>query len=167
MGPKFGKHVKNIVMALSTLNGNNIVEKIHAGKDYYLDIDGRSFKLTEEDLIISIKDREGYVFESSNGIYVALDTNLTPELIKEGFARELVNKIQYTRKENQFDIMDKIKIFYSAEAEIKQVFEDFADYIKSETLAEVIYFVKIPEKDMTEWDINGKVVHISIAHNVI
>ncbi|KQC11211.1 MAG: isoleucine--tRNA ligase [Candidatus Cloacimonas sp. SDB] len=167
MGPKFGKHVKNIVMALSTLDGNRIVEKIHEGKDYYLDIDGRSFKLTEEDLIISIKDREGYVFESSNGIYVALDTNLTPELIKEGFARELVNKIQFTRKENQFDIMDKIKIFYSAEAEISQVFEEFADYIKSETLADIIYYVKIPEKDMTEWDINGKVVYISISRNII
>jgi len=163
MGPKFGKQVKNIARALASLDGNNVVEALHEGKDYYLDIEGRTFKLTEEDIIISIKDREGYVFESSNEIYVALDTNLTPELIKEGFARELVNKIQFTRKDSKFDIMDKIKVFFSADEEIRQVFKQFTEYIKAETLTESIHLVEIPEKDMAEWDINGKNVHIAIA----
>jgi len=165
MGPKFGKNVKKIVSTLSALDGDHIVETLHDGKDFYLDIEGRSFKLTEEDIIISIKDREGFVFESGNEIYVALDTKLTPELIKEGFARELVNKIQFTRKEMKFDIMDKIKVFFTGDEEIQQVFDDFSDYIKSETLTESCHFLKIPEKDMTEWDINGKQVHITIAKN--
>ncbi len=166
MGPKFGKHVKKIVSALMALDGDHIVETLHEGKDYYIDIEGHSYKLTDEDIIISIKDREGFTFESSNDIYVALDTKLTPELIKEGFARELVNKIQFTRKDNNFDIMDRIKVFYSSDAEISAVFEEFADYIKAETLTDSFHFVKIPEKDMMEWDINGKTVHISVAKNI-
>jgi isoleucyl-tRNA synthetase len=167
MGPKFGKYVKNIVRALSAMDGNNIIETLHEGKDYYMDIDGRSFKLTEEDIIISIKDREGFVFESSNELYVALDTKLTPELIKEGFARELVNKIQFTRKESNFDIMDKIKVFFSADEEIQDVFTQYADYIKTETLTDSIHYVRNPEKDMLERDINGKTVFLAVAKNII
>jgi isoleucyl-tRNA synthetase len=90
-----------------------------------------------------------------------LDTNLTPQLIKEGLARELVNKIQFTRKEKDFEIMDRIEIKYWANEQIQQVFRDFSDYIKSETLTDKI---EICEKtdDMEKWDINKIDVYFKI-----
>ncbi len=163
MGPKYGKHVKNITQALNNIDANHIVEKFHSGDEYFIDIDGSTFKISEEDVFISIKDKEGFVFESSNGIYVALDTAITEELRKEGLARELVNKIQFSRKEQNFDIMDNIDIIYFADETIDDVIENFGEYIKSETLC--LSISKSAEKtdEMKEWDING----IDVALNVI
>ncbi len=162
MGPKYGKHMKRISEALAQMDANSIIEKLHKGMDYYLEMDGSTFKLTEEDLIISIKDREGFVFETNKELFVALDTHLTPELIEEGLARELVNKIQFTRKENGFDIMDRIKIFFLAENEIENVFLKFADYIKNETLTDSFQAVNEVQEDMIEWDINGRKMHLTV-----
>ncbi|MFO7895681.1 MAG: isoleucine--tRNA ligase [Candidatus Cloacimonadales bacterium] len=162
MGPKFGKHMKNIAATLKRLDSNHVVDALHAGKDYVLDVDGKSFQLTEEDLIISIKDKEGFVFESNKELFVALDTHLTPELIEEGLARELVNKIQFTRKEKDFEIMDKIHIFYFGDEQITAVFRKFEDYIMSETLAESISKVDEVGEDMEDWDINGISVKLSV-----
>ncbi len=162
MGPKYGKHMKGIAAALAQMDANHIVEILHQGKDYFLEIEGRTFKLIEEDLLISIKDREGFVFETNKELFVALDTHLTPELIEEGLARELVNKIQFTRKENGFEIMDRIKIFFLAENEIEDVFLKYADYIKNETLTDSFHKVKEVQKDMIEWDINGRKVHLTV-----
>ncbi len=163
MGPKYGKHIKKIAQVLANLDANKIVKTLHTDKEFILEVDGSEFKITEDDIIISIKEKEGYVFESDNEYFIALDTTLTEELILEGYAREIVNKIQFTRKENNFDIMDKIKIFYySPEPEMEKVFEKFQDYIKSETLAEGIYKIGEKEKDMQEWDINGKVVYLAV-----
>ncbi len=166
MGPKYSRHMKNIIAALSSLDGNHIVETLHQGKDYYLEIDGGTFKISEEDINISIKDKEGFVFEANNGLFVALDINLTPELIEEGIARELVNKIQFTRKVKKFEIMDRIKVFFVGNDEIKKIFEKKADYILKETLTDSFHEIEIPEKDMTKWDINGKEVYLSIEKNI-
>ena len=165
MGPKYSRHMKNIIAALSSLDGNHIVETLHQGKDYYLEIDGGTFKISEEDINISIKDKEGFVFEANNSLFVALDIKLTPELIEEGMARELVNKIQFTRKVNKFEIMDRIKVFFVGNDEIKKVFEKQADYILKETLTDSFHEIEIPKKDMTKWDINGKEVYLSIEKN--
>jgi isoleucyl-tRNA synthetase len=165
MGPKYSRHMKNIIAALSSLDGNHIVETLHQGKDYYLEIDGGTFKISEEDINISIKDKEGFVFEANNSLFVALDIKLTPELIEEGMARELVNKIQFTRKVNKFEIMDRIKVFFVGNDGIKKVFEKQADYILKETLTDSFHEIEIPKKDMTKWDINGKEVYLSIEKN--
>ncbi len=162
MGPKYGKHMKRIAEALIKMDANHIIETLHLGKDYFLEMDGSTFKLTEEDLIISIKDKEGFVFETNKDLFAALDTNLSPELIEEGLARELVNKIQFTRKEKNLEIMDRIKIFFQAENEIENVFLKHADYIKNETLTDSFYAVKEIQKDMIEWDINGRTVHLTV-----
>jgi len=163
MGPKYGKHMKGIAAALALMDANHIVEILHQGKDYFLEIEGGTFKLTEEDLIISIKDREGFVFETNKELFVALDTHLTPELIEEGLARELVNKIQFTRKENNFDIMDRIKVFYYGNEEIRKVFSIHEEYIKNETLSDSFFLVKEPHEDMIKWDVNGKEVWLSVS----
>ena len=128
-----------------------------------MEMDGSTFKLTEEDLIVSIKDKEGFVFESNKELYVALDTHLTPELIQEGLARELVNKIQFTRKENGFDIMDRINIFYCGDEDIDSVFSKYADYIMAETLSDSFHKLDCDNEDMTKWDVNGKEVYLSLA----
>ena len=163
MGPKYGKHMKRIAAALTEMDANHIVDVLHQGKDYYLDMDGSTFKLTEEDLIISIKDKEGFVFESYKELYVALDTQLTPELIQEGLARELVNKIQFTRKENGFEIMDRIVVFYCADDEIDNAFSKHTEYIKNETLTDSFNRVKECHEDGTKWDVNGKEVWLSVT----
>jgi isoleucyl-tRNA synthetase len=163
MGPKFGKHVKHISETLKNMDGTQIVKALHSGKDYFLEIDGSTFKLSEEDIFITIKDKEGFVFETDKELFVALDTKLTPELILEGYARELVNKIQFTRKEMNFEIMDRISIYFSGDKEIQNVFETFSDYIKQETLTDSIHFSAVKEKDMQSWDINGKEVFLAIV----
>jgi isoleucyl-tRNA synthetase len=163
MGPKYGKHMKQIAATLQEMDANHIVEVLHQGKDYFLDIDGSSFKLTEEDLFISIKDKEGFVFEANKDLYVALDTHLTPELIKEGLARELVNKIQFTRKESGLEIMDRIKVFYCGDEEIEEVFNKFTDYIQNETLTDSCHSVPECHEDGTKWDVNGKEVWLAVT----
>ena len=162
MGPKYGKHINRITAALARMDANHIVETLRQGKDYYLEIDGGTFKLTEEDLFISIKDKDGFVFETNKDIFVALDITLTPELIEEGLARELVNKIQYTRKERDFEIMDRINLFYYAGDDIRKVFSTYSEYIKNETLTNSVTLVKKPDSDMKKWDVNGKEVYLKI-----
>ena len=163
MGPKFGKHMKRIASVLSELNANHVVDTLHQGKDYFLELDGSTFKVSEEDLIISIKDKEGFVFEANRELFVALDTTLTPELLQEGLARELVNKIQFTRKESGFEIMDRIKVFYLGDDEIADVFVNYAAYIENETLTDSFHRVQETHEDGTTWDVNGKEVWLSIT----
>ncbi len=166
MGPKYGKHVKRIVEALELMDANHIVEMLHKNNEYYLEMDGSTFKLTEEDLSISIKDKEGFVFESYNQeLFVALDTNLNEELIEEGLARELVAKIQNTRKDKGMDIMDRIKIFYVGSDKIQNVFTKYADYIKAETLSDSFNCCKGEQEDMIKWDINGSEVFMTVEKN--
>jgi isoleucyl-tRNA synthetase len=164
MGPKYGKHMKAISGALKEIDGSHIVNTLNAGKEYYLELEGSTFKISEEDILVSIEDRNGFVFESDKEKYVALDTNLTPQLIKEGLARELVNKIQFTRKEKDFDIMDRIEIEYSASEQIQQVFRDYADYIKAETLTDEIKLCE-QKNDMEKWNINKIDVYYKIKRN--
>ncbi len=162
MGPKYGKHMKQIAANLAQMDGSKVVQTLHSGEDYFLEVQGSTFKLTEEDLTITIKDKEGFVFESNKELFVALDTHMTDELISEGLARELVNKIQFTRREKDFEIMDRIKVFYQADEEIQAVIAKHGEYIKSETLTNDIFAVKVVEKDMVEWDINGRVVQLTV-----
>ncbi len=163
MGPKYGKHVQHIVSALEQMDANHIVDTLHKGKEYFLEMDGSTFKLTEEDLIISLKDKEGFVFESYNkDMFVALDTTLNEELIEEGLARELVAKIQNTRKDKGMEIMDRIKVFYVGNDNIKSVFTKFAEYIKAETLSDSFNCCKDKHEDMIKWDINGNEVFMTV-----
>ncbi|MCF7858724.1 MAG: isoleucine--tRNA ligase [Candidatus Cloacimonetes bacterium] len=163
MGPKYGKHIGRIVSALSKMDANHIVETLHQGKDYFLEMDGSTFKLTEEDLIISIKDKEGFVFESYNKeLFVALEITLNEELLQEGLARELVNKIQNTRKDKDMEIMDRIKIFYTGNEKIRGVFDKYADYIKSETLSDSFHYCSSAKEDMIKWDINKNEVFMTV-----
>ena len=111
VGPKYGKLLNKIKTTLSELDGNKAMAELKSTGELKLDINGQEIVLLEEDLLIDMAQMEGYVSESDHTITVVLDTNLTPELIEEGFVRELVSKIQTMRKEAGFEVMDKIRVY--------------------------------------------------------
>ena len=111
VGPKFGKLVGGIRAALSEIDGNAAMEEVRSTGELKLDINGTEIVLLKEDLLIETLQKEGYVTESDQSISVVLDTNLTPELVEEGFVRELVSKIQTMRKEAGFEVMDRINVY--------------------------------------------------------
>ena len=162
LGPKFGKNLKMISDAIANSEAYDILTQLQSQKSAQLCFEGETFVLTSEDIMVSLATKENFAFELDHGLFVALDTKLTPELINEGYARELVNKIQFTRKESNFNIMDRIVLFYHSDAEIAQVFEEYKDYICQETLTTQIYREDELKHNMKPWDINGKTVHLAI-----
>jgi isoleucyl-tRNA synthetase len=163
LGPKHGKFMKQISAILEDADANRIVANLNKGEPYYISTEGNTFKIDKDDLIITYENRDGFIMETEKDKFVVLDIRLTPELIKEGFARELVNKIQYTRKELDFEIMDNIEVHYSSDKELAEVFEEFADYIKNETLTLTIKRLPEPLPEMKKIDINGKEAYIGIS----
>src|SRR5690606_37911775 len=112
-----------------------------AGHSLTLNLDGEETEIPEDFIQITITAKEGFKVEMENNLFVILDTHLTPELIKEGLAREFVSKVQQLRKTNNFEVTDHIHIIYHSDDEVKQVVQDFEAYIKEETLADLIRFV--------------------------
>ncbi len=163
LGPKVGKHMKCVAKALPEIDADHVLEAFSKNEPFVIECEGHPVRIEEEDLIFSIQQREGYVFASEKGIHTALSTVLTPELIQEGYARELINKIQFTRKEMDLDIMDRISVFFISDDEINDVCTGYADFIKTETLADGIFREELHHKDMKQWDINGKEVFLSIT----
>ena len=117
--------------------------------------------LQEEDLLITMTQMEGFVTEGDNTVTVVLDTKLTPELIEEGFVRELISKIQTMRKEAGFEVMDHIAVSYTADEKVTEIFNKYGEEIKSEVLAEEIVGGQLRgyEKD---WNINGEQVKLAV-----
>jgi len=161
-GPKYGKGMKEISDFLATANILAILSELKNCKHYDAIVAGNTFRLTEEDLIVAITPKEGFAFESSGQEYIALDCHLTPELIAEGYARELVNKIQYTRKENNFDVMDKVKVSYTTNQTLHEVIEAYKEYIATETLCERFVYCTVKSDDMKMWDINGIELYLKV-----
>lgn len=161
MGPKFGKDMKKIAAALESADSARALRAFAAGDAFQLSVGGESYSLVAEDLTVQIRPREGYVFATMKDIFVALDTELNEELIIEGYARELVNKIQFSRKEQGFEIMDRITLDFMADDEIADAFVQHGDFIRSETLCDLV--VRQFEGDLPEIDINGKPVGLKIT----
>ncbi|MCR4611581.1 MAG: isoleucine--tRNA ligase [Lachnospiraceae bacterium] len=135
VGPKYGKFLKGIQEALSKLDGNKAYEALKSKGHLEMPEIDVSIKLSEEDLLITMSEMEGFVSEGDNDITVVLDTNLDEELIEEGFVRELISKIQTMRKEAGFEVMDHIEVAYTGTERINSIFENNSDTIKSEVLA--------------------------------
>ena len=140
VGPKYGKLLNGIRQALTELDGNQAMSQLRAEGELKLDINGNEVVLSESDLLIETAQMDGYVTESDNEIAVVLDTNLTPELIEEGFVREIISKIQTMRKEAGFEVMDKIHVCVKDNQVIEDVMKTHAEEIQSEVLAEDILF---------------------------
>ena len=155
VGPKYGRQLNNIRRALSEVDGNAAMDTLKAEGALTFDFDGETVALKEEDLLIDMAQTEGYVSESDGDVTVALDTALTPELIEEGFVRELVSKIQTMRKEAGFEVTDHINVYQDGNDKLEKILEKYADTIKREVLAEHI-FLKETAGFKKEWNINGE-----------
>ena len=161
VGPKYGKHLNSIRTALSSIDGNAAMDELKAGGELKLDIDGQEIVLLESDLLIDTAQMEGYVSESDNDITVVLDTNLTPELIEEGFVREIISKVQTMRKEAGFEVMDKIRISLIGNQVIEGIFRAHEADIKAEVLAEDVNYNEVSGYTK-DWKINSESVTLGV-----
>jgi len=161
VGPKYGKLLGGIRQALTDINGTAAMNELRTNGVLKLDINGNDVELTEEDLLIETAQTEGYVSESDGETSVVLDTNLTPELIEEGFVREIISKIQTMRKEAGFEVMDKIVVYANGNDKIQDVMKAHEDEIKSEVLADEMV---LGETDgyVKEWNINKEAVTMGV-----
>ena len=162
VGPKYGKFLGKIKEALAALDGNAAMDTLNAGEPLTFDFDGEKVVLEMEDLLIDMAQVEGYVSEGEGELTVVLDTNLSDELIEEGFVREVISKIQTMRKEAGFEVMDKIIVNVANNNKVQSVIEGNLNEIKSEVLADKIEFDKINGHEK-EWNINGEKVTFSVA----
>ena len=161
VGPKYGKMLGGIKVALDAVDGNAAMDEVNETGALKLDVSGQEITLFKEDLLIDTAQMEGYVSENDNGITVVLDTNLTPELLEEGFVREIISKIQTMRKEADFEVMDRIRVTYNGTEKAEAVFEKHAAEISGEVLADEVVKAE-PAGFIKEWKINGEAVSMGV-----
>ena len=155
VGPKYGKQLGGIKKYLEEVDGTKAMKELKAKGALTFEVSGVEVKLAEEDLLIDISQKEGYVTEADNTVTVVLDTNLTPELVEEGFVRELVSKIQTMRKEAGFEVTDHIQVYQTGNDRIAGILEAHKEEIGKEVLADQI---RTGETDgyVKEWNINSE-----------
>ena len=161
MGPKYGKLVRPIFEAINALDGATVMETLNKGEMVKLSVEGTDIEIALEDVLVETLQKDGFVSGSDAGFTVVLDTNLTPELIEEGFVREILSKIQTMRKDSGFEVQDNIKIGFAGSEKILKIVKDNKDEISAQSLA-----VDIHEgvcESAKEWNINGEKVSICIA----
>ena len=161
VGPKYGKLLGGIRKALPELDGNAAMKELKESGSIRLDIDGTEVVLAEEDLLIETQQSEGFVTETNGEISVVLDLNLTPELIEEGFVRELISKIQNMRKEAGFEVMDRIRVSVTDNQKMEELFKKYEKDILGDVMAaEAVYGKTVGfGKD---WNINGEHVALGV-----
>ena len=155
LGKRFGKQINRLKELLSTLNGNQAMDEINEKGTLTVALDGKEEVLEKEDLLIDAAQVEGYVSDSEKGITVVLDTNLTEELIEEGYVRELISKIQTMRKEAGFEVTDRILVYQDKNEKIAGILQKYGEEIRRVVLAEEILTGQI-NGYTKEWDINGE-----------
>ncbi len=162
VGPKYGKLLGKIRQALSDIDGSAAMDTLNETGALTFDFDGQEVTLTKDDLLIDVAKKDGYVTEEDNQVTVVLDTNLTEELIEEGFVRELISKIQTMRKEAGFEVMDHIEVFQDNNDKIAELLKAHADEIKTEVMADYIHLGEL-SGHVKEWNINGEEVSLGVA----
>ncbi len=161
LGPKFGKQLGAIRTILAELNGNMAMDEINATGKLKINLEGSEVTLDQEDLLIEAAQTEGFVSDSNYGITVVLDTNLTEELIEEGFVREIISKIQTMRKDADFEVMDHIRVSMEGNDKVKAVMERNIEEIKSEVMADLLQ-LDGAQGFTKEWDLNGEKVTLGV-----
>ena len=161
VGPKYGKYLGKIRELLSSVDGNAAMAELKANGVLVLDLGDAKAELTEEDLLIESAQKPGFASNSDHGVTVVLDTNLTRELIEEGYMRELVSKIQTMRKESGFEVMDNIRVYISGSEIIKDIVRKNFDEIKGEVLAKDVVF-DTEFATSKNWDLNGQQVKLGV-----
>ena len=161
VGPKYGKLLNGIRTHLAEINGREAMKELDNSGSLSFDIDGQKVVLSKEDLLIDTAQMEGYVTEEDSTVTVVLDTNLSEELIEEGFVREIISKIQTMRKEAGFEVMDKIVVYSMGNQKIEGYMKEYREEILSDVMASDIRFDEV--KGYTkEWSINGESVTLGV-----
>ena len=160
VGPKYGKHLGFIQKSLASLDGNEAMDELKANGAIVLN-DGEEIRLTEEDLLITMVQKEGYVTEADNNTTVVMDTTLTPELIEEGNVNEIISKLQTMRKDSGFEVMDHIRVSILGNELLAKVVKDNEDAIATKVLADSFSFTDT-YSFAKEWNVNGQNVTITI-----
>ncbi len=161
VGPKYGKQLAGIQSTLAALDGNAAMDELKAIGSLVFSVGDTTVTLAEEDLLIEMKQKEGYVSLEDNQITVVLDTNLTEELIEEGYVFELISKIQTMRKEADFEVMDHIRVSLSGNAKLSKIMDKNREMIAGKVLADEIT-AETQFQVSKPWNINGEEVTISI-----
>ncbi len=161
LGPKYGKQLGMINKALASIDGSAAKKQLDAEGVLTIEVGDGTIDLAPEELLISMSQKDGYVSQADRGITVALDTNLTPELIEEGFVREIISKIQTMRKEAGFDVTDHIAVSACGNEKIKAVMSDHEDTIKNDVLADAVEF-DVEKGYSKEWNINKEKVVLCV-----
>ena len=161
VGPKYGKHLNAIKEYLANVDGNKAMSELKADGVIKFTADDTEIALAEEDLLIDVAKMDGYVTEGDNYVTVVIDTTLTPELIEEGYVREVISKIQTMRKDSDFQVTDRIKVYVTGNAKIAEVMEKNADEIKRVVLGDA-FVMDAACDNSKEWNINGEKVTIGV-----
>ena len=160
LGRLLGAKMRFFQKELAQLDAKEVVESLHLGKEVTMNLDGEPFTLSEEHVLITIDSKEGFDVESHEGLFIIIDTQLTDELIEEGFVREFISRIQQMRKANDYEMMDHIRIFYTATETLTKAIKNHAEFIKSETLAdELVCEIK---EGMKEETLNGEATSLFV-----
>ncbi len=161
LGPKYGKILNDIRKALAELDGNAAMEQLNNLGYLKLNVAGQEIDLEKDDLLIDMAQTEGYVADSYAQITVVLETTLTPELVEEGFVREIISKVQQMRKEAGFEVMDKIAVYLEGNDKLEEIVRKNEELIRSEVLADEVGYDSV--KGFTkEWNINGESVTMGV-----
>ena len=161
VGPKYGKHLNAIRKVLSSLDGNAAMDELEKNGKLTFEDAGTTIELTKDDLLIDMTQKEGFVTQEDGEVTVVIDTNLTDALIEEGYAAELISKIQTMRKDSGFEVMDRIRLSLSGNEKLYAIAKKNEKAIATKVLADGI------EKDATldhekEWNINGETIKIGV-----
>ena len=161
VGPKYGKQLGGIQKHLAALDGNAAMDELNADGALKFDVDGVAVELTKDDLLIDMAQKEGYVSQEDNKMTVVLDTNLTPELVEEGFVYEIISKIQTMRKESGFEVTDHIRVSINGNDRLSEIARKNKDAISGKVLADEL--TSGAEYGVSkEWNINGENAVIAV-----
>ncbi len=161
LGPKYGKQIGAIKEYLANIDGSEAMAKLNADQNLEFDADGVAVSLAKEDLLIETAQKGNYVSKADNGMTVILNTELTPELLEEGYAAEFISKVQNMRKDSGFEVMDHIRIGISGNDKIAEIVEKNKALMTEKLLADEI----VKEKSFAnekEWKVNDETVTISV-----
>ena len=161
LGRRFGKKINDVRQILAELDGQAAMAELNEKGTLTIQVDGQDEALEKDDLLIEAAQMEGYVSDSDHGITVVLDTNLTPELLEEGFVREIISKVQTMRKDADFEVMDHIRVSMQDNDKVQKVIQDNEAQIKSEVLADEVSYDGA-KGSVKEWSINGEKVTLGV-----
>ena len=162
LGRRFGSQINNVKEILAGLDGTKAMADLKANGSITILVDGNEEKLSEEDLLIETAQMEGFESETDKGITVVLDTKLSPELIEEGFVREIISKVQTMRRDSDFEVTDHIRLYQGGNDTIREIIFKNADLIKKEVLADEIFLGEM-RGHTADWNINGEEVTFGVT----